>query len=75
MKKTGKRARERRELSKEAESRITVGCCFLTAHMYKRAIERSATPDSVSQGKDLENGLLVRYTFRTATLPPDQRAL
>lgn len=57
------KGKERRELSTEAESRITVGCCFLTAHTYKRAIEESVTPDSVSQGKDQENGLLVRYAF------------
>lgn len=50
-------------MSTEAESQITVGCCFLTAHTYKRAIEGSMTPDSVSQGKEQENGLLVRYAF------------
>lgn len=74
MKRTGKRAGERkgkerreRESSTEDESRITVGCCFLTAHAHththKRAIEGSMTPDSVSQGNDQENGLLVRYAF------------
>lgn len=72
------KGKERRELSTEAESRITVGCCLLTAHTYKRAIESNSTPDSVSQGEDLENWLLVRYAFLhsyTAPCPTHTRVI